>query len=295
MIKRKYRLKGHESFILRDGWLTKGIQAVEKDNGVFSKNSGADALGVGTNMAKAIRYWMRTAGMTKPNVPQKGVQLTELGKIIAKYDPYIEDPFTLWILHCKIAGNFEQATAWNVFFNKMDLTSAFTRDDMFKMEQDLILEETGEEEVSERSLRDDCTAILSMYSEKGEQGDDPEDKKISPFEELGLISRVAKGKFVKTRPIMNKLDPLVILFLIMEELNANGSMQIDYTTDGPGMPGKLLNLNRIMVNDFLDTLQAKKFIIVNRTAGLDIIYPDQSKATTPVELLTMHYERGTTS
>lgn len=294
MIKRKYRLKGHESFILRDGWLTKGIQAVEKDNGVFSKNSGADALGVGTNMAKAIRYWMRTAGVTM-DVPQKGVQLTELGKIIAKYDPYIEDPFTLWILHCKIAGNFEQATAWNVFFNQMDLTSAFTRDDMFKMEQDLILEETGEEEVSERSLRDDCTAILSMYSEKGEQGDDPEDKKISPFEELGLISRVAKGKFVKTRPIMNKLDPLVILFLIMEELNANGSMQIDYTTDGPGMPGKLLNLNRIMVNDFLDTLQAKKFIIVNRTAGLDIIYPDRSKELTPVELLTMHYERGTTS
>lgn len=78
-------------------------------------------------------------------------QLTELGKTIAKYDPYIEDLFTLWILHCGIASNFEQATAWNVFFNKMDLTSAFTRDDMFKMEQELILEETGEEEVSERS------------------------------------------------------------------------------------------------------------------------------------------------
>ena len=294
MIKRKYRLKGHESFILRDGWLTKGIQAVEKDNGVFSKNSGADALGVGTNMAKAIRYWMRTAGVTM-DVPQKGVQLTELGKVIAKYDPYIEDPFTLWILHCKIAANFEQATAWNVFFNKMDLTSAFTRDDMFKMEQELILEETGEEEVSERSLRDDCTAILSMYSEKGDQGDDPEDKKISPFEELGLISRVAKGKFVKTRPIMNKLDPLVILFLIMEELNTNDSMQIDYTTDGHNMPGKLLNLNRIMVNDFLDDLQARKFIIVNRTAGLDIVYPDQSKELTPVDLLIMHYERGITS
>ena len=294
MIKRKYRLKGHESFILRDGWLTKGIQAVEKDNGVFSKNSGADAVGVGTNMAKAIRYWMRTAGVTR-DVPQKGVQLTEIGKTIAKYDPYIEDPFTLWILHCKIAGNFEQATAWNVFFNKMDLTSAFTRDDMFKMEQELILEETGEEEVSERSLRDDCTAILSMYSEKGDQGDDPEDKRISPFEELGLISRVAKGKYVKTRPIMNKLDPLVIFFLIMEELNANGSMQIDYTTDGYNMPGKLLNLNRIIVNDFLDTLQMKKFIIVNRTAGLDIIYPDQSKELTPVDLLTMHYERDITS
>lgn len=294
MIKRKYRLKGHESFILRDGWLTKGIQAVEKDSGVFSKNAGADALGVGTNMAKSIRYWMKTAGVTM-DVPQKGVQLTELGKVIAQYDPYIEDTFTLWILHCKIVSNFEQATTWNLFFNKMDLTSAFTRDDMFKMEQELILEETGEEEISERSLRDDCTAILSMYSEKDDQGDDPEDKKNSPFEELGLISKAAKGKFLKTRPMMNKLDPLVILFLIMEELNMNGNMQIDYATDGYNMPGKILNLNRIMINDFLDGLQAKKFIIVNRTAGLDIIYPDQCKDLTPVDLLIMHYERGTTS
>ena len=54
-------------------------------------------------------------------------------------------------------------------------------------------------------------------------------------------------------------------------------------------------MNRIIVNDFLDTLQMKKFIIVNRTAGLDIIYPDQSKELTPVDLLTMHYERDITS
>lgn len=74
MIKRKYRLKGHESFILREGWLTKGIQAVEKDSGVFSKNAGADALGVGTNMAKSIRYWMKTAGVTM-DVPQKEFSL----------------------------------------------------------------------------------------------------------------------------------------------------------------------------------------------------------------------------
>ena len=41
----KIRLKGHETFILREGWLTKGLAAVEKDGTVFSKNSGADALG----------------------------------------------------------------------------------------------------------------------------------------------------------------------------------------------------------------------------------------------------------
>ena len=46
MDKRKYKLKGHESFIIRDGWLTKGITAVDKDRRLFSVNSGADALGV---------------------------------------------------------------------------------------------------------------------------------------------------------------------------------------------------------------------------------------------------------
>ena len=55
MRSKEYRLKGHESFILRDGWLTKGLRAVFQDSKVFSKFSGADALGVGTNMAKAIR------------------------------------------------------------------------------------------------------------------------------------------------------------------------------------------------------------------------------------------------
>ena len=56
MGKNKYRFKGHESFILREGWLNKGLYEVDRNPKVFSENYGADALGVGPNMAKAIRY-----------------------------------------------------------------------------------------------------------------------------------------------------------------------------------------------------------------------------------------------
>ena len=55
--KNKYRFKGHESFILREGWLNKGLFEIEKNAKVFSENYGADELGVGPNMAKSIRYW----------------------------------------------------------------------------------------------------------------------------------------------------------------------------------------------------------------------------------------------
>lgn len=54
MGKNKYRFKGHESFILREGWLNKGLYEVDRNPKVFSENYGADALGVGPNMAKAI-------------------------------------------------------------------------------------------------------------------------------------------------------------------------------------------------------------------------------------------------
>lgn len=32
---KKYRLKGHETFILREGWLSKGLYAVAADAKVF--------------------------------------------------------------------------------------------------------------------------------------------------------------------------------------------------------------------------------------------------------------------
>lgn len=81
----KIRLKGHETFILRDGWLTKGLMAVAADPKVFSKNHGADALGVGTNMAKAIRYWLRESELTEEDT-KEGVKLTDTGELIGQND-----------------------------------------------------------------------------------------------------------------------------------------------------------------------------------------------------------------
>ena len=39
------KLKGHETFAIREGWLSKGLIEVDKNEKVFSKNFGADTLG----------------------------------------------------------------------------------------------------------------------------------------------------------------------------------------------------------------------------------------------------------
>ena len=84
-MQKKIRLKGHETFILREGWLAKGIRAVAGNPKVFSEFAGADALGVGTNMAKAIRYWLRASGLTLET--KGGTVLSGFGNQVLQYDP----------------------------------------------------------------------------------------------------------------------------------------------------------------------------------------------------------------
>ena len=289
MEKKEYRLKGHESFILRDGWLTKGLRAVSAKPKVFSENSGADALGVGTNMAKAIRYWLRAAGLT--NDTPKGVYLTELGQTIFEKDPYFEDEFSLWLVHINIAKNAGLATSWNLFFNKISVTS-FSRKELESMITGAILEIYGVR-APERSVGDDCAAILQMYA--GSDDDDginfdPEEKRRSPFVSLGLIKYSDNDhSFEKCRPSIGDIDPLLILYLISEELGANNSLPIDTIVGGYNMAGKILNLNRVAVNDYLDALQKQGHIIVNRTAGLDMVYPNAP--ISPIDAVKKHYER----
>lgn len=184
MDKRDYRLKGHESFILREGWRTKGLKAVHDNSKVFSENSGADALGVGTNMAKAIRYWLRTAELTD-ETQRDGVFLSEYGELIFQKDPYFEDVFSLWVVHANISRNFKLATSWNIFFNNIDVTT-FKREELISMMTENIINITGDTTPPERSITDDCAAFLQMYTENADISPDPEDKKTSPFSVLPL-------------------------------------------------------------------------------------------------------------
>lgn len=286
MDKKDYRLKGHESFVIREGWLTKGMKAVHDDSKVFSINSGADALGVGTNMAKSIRYWMRVANLTKENV-KEGVALTELGKTIFENDPYLEDIFSLWVIHTNIVQNFKLATSWNVFFNLIDVTT-FKRDELFTMIRDDIIMLTGDTKLPERSIKDDCAAIIQMYSDSKDSSPDPEDKKRSPFATLGLLREIDNNLYEKCQPAIDQIDPLVILYMIGDTLQEEKAIPIDNIANAENMPGKVLNLNRVAINDYLDRLQNKGYIIVNRTAGLDVIYPDRNLAG--LSVLKDHYK-----
>ncbi len=286
--KQKIRLKGHETFILRDGWLTKGILAVEKNPKVFTENHGADALGVGTNMAKAIRYWLREGGLTSEK-GQAGVVLTDMGKVIRDRDCYFEDDFSLWLVHCNLAMNRERVSSWYTFFNCLE-SEEFTREELERELRDKILQFFNLESVPERSLSDDCSAILNMYYRENEKDYDPEEKRVSPFAHLGLV-RKNMNRYRKAQPNLNTLSADVILYILAraKEEQAIESISIDHLVNQANLPGRLLNLNRIILNQYLDELADENDLTVNRTAGLDMVY---LKKITSEKVIERHYQKG---
>ena len=174
----KLKLQGHEKFSLREGWINKALLIIPDIPDVFLKKDATDMFGIGSNMVKSLRYWMRAFGLTIEN-GLAGAELTEIGKLIAEYDPYLENPFTLWIMHSFISKNKEEATTWYMYFNHCDAEDLEKR----KIEAILLREVkkyAAGQSFSEKSLGNDVDVLLNMYSRNKEKSD-PEDKSISPF------------------------------------------------------------------------------------------------------------------
>lgn len=271
----KYKFKGHEKFVLRDGWVNKGITLVNEDSKIFQNKNAAVLLGVGNNMVKSIRYWLKAMKLTKES-SKYGTTLTELGRIILKYDRYLEDDFTLWLLHINLVRNREMATAWNLFFNKCDILELNRKEIVDILKSEINREYIGIK-YSESSIKDDVDVLLNMYSKPREKNFDPEDNKISPLAELELI-KINKDRYSKVQPDMKKISALIILYTILLLKKSEKTLSLENIfngNDGEIGVGNLFNLNKNLVNLYLDKLENLKYLKVTRTARLDYILFDK--------------------
>lgn len=274
------KIKGHEKFVLRAGWLTKGLLAVSADARVFSGNNGPDVLGVGSNMVKAIRYYLQAFDLVIES-SQKGTMLNEVGKVIAECDRYIEDYFTLCLLHMRISMNREKATTWYLTFNQKDL-SEFTKDELLDYLKRELFALSGKE-YPDGSIKDDIDVLLNMYG-KADSSADPEDKLYCPLASLGLIDRDGE-LYSKKQPEIKKIPKDIFLYEVALLMENQESVSIDSVGD---CMEKLFNISWVQTNEMLDVLDREEVIRVDRTAGLDMIYP--IAVPKPIEVIKNHFK-----
>lgn len=279
------RFRAHETFAIRKGWLHKGMKNVVNNPKVFiDKNvNPMERLGLGTNMVKALRYWLQVAGLTEENQKSREQFLTEFGKLVWENDKYIEEDGSLYLIHYFLSTNKDMATSWYYFFNHFNVTE-FTKESylenikLFLYEQEK--NEDKEIKFSDRALLEDLDCILRTYL-PSQIKYSPESNMDSPFLDLQLLKNVdIKEKvFAKNSPLSVVINPLVILAVIVsekekrEEKEGTKIMDIKISSleSDPCNIGKVFNLNSLTIAMYLDKLQNLGYLRVIRTAGLDII------------------------
>jgi hypothetical protein len=185
----------HETFHPRYGWLKKAYDAVAKDPYIFSKDDAALILGLGKNMVKALRYWAVAFKLIEEegvnDSRQKSYKVTDFANNLLRddgWDPYLEDPASLWLLHWELLKPIPScdATAWWYAFNAFHKVS-FTQEEILQGLCRYSEEHYPEEKTTEMSLKKDIHCILRMYYGGSAKAMQKETEIISPFVELDLI------------------------------------------------------------------------------------------------------------
>lgn len=108
----RYSFSGHDSFHCKSLWLKKGYDYLSQEYNFNAPDAVAE-LGVGKNMVNAIRYWLKSFGLTIND------RLTEIADYLfhseTGRDKYAEDLTTLWLLHYLLVST-NIASLYNLLF-----------------------------------------------------------------------------------------------------------------------------------------------------------------------------------
>ena len=273
------KFRAHDTFFIRKGWLSKGMERIVAKPDLFvDKNENPmDVLGIGSNMVKALRYWLQAVTLTEEPTKGKRVQkLTDFGKKVYENDAYIEELGTLYLLQYKLACQKENATAWYYFFNEFTM-SEFTREEFVQSIQNYILMAEEASTVAIRSLNDDFACIINTYLPRYKSNPgkvSPENNIDCPFGELGLIDIANKKKktYKKSIPPAKSFNPWVVLAVIMDNAKGRDEISLNELLTFPCNIGKVYNLDAITMLDILHEIENIGQIKIVRTAGLDVIH-----------------------
>ncbi len=270
----------HESFPLRFGWITKGLDAIKEDPSVFSREDASVTLGVGKNMVASIRYWLHATRIVDRSPTNNALRPTQLGEIAfgKSGDRYLEDDGTIWLLHWSLATNDQNATAIYWFFNHFH-KSAFSGAEVGAALTEFVKRELSLR-VAATTLKRDAQLVLRMYSMTSANARlMPEDDLDSPLAMLGLQERIDSRNW-RTVPTERAELPLDVFgFAIAETFGRQNINQIAvrdlmYSSAHHCAPGAVFRMTEEGLIGKLETLCDARAdaLHLNRTAGVFQLY-----------------------
>ena len=296
---------GHEKFVFRQGWLTKGVEAVKTDPLVFTRDEALVTLGVGKNMVRSIRHWCLATGMveeTDGSGLARPLQVSPLGEKlfgVNGWDPYLEDMGTLWLLHWQLVSNHVRGLVWTLTIS-VYLAEEFSKRDLMKFvgRQFERLGVHTTEGTIEREV--DC-CLLSYVPSQTKQSANLEETLNCPLNELGLVRFTPDESVyrfnVGPKPTLSaNLFGYTLLIYLSRFLQNRRTVAVEECVYPVGSPGRVFKLDENSVVEYLEALENYMGgrLRIQETAGLRQIYfqntANDALRADAFDLLKAHYE-----
>jgi hypothetical protein len=253
----------HETFHPRYGWLKKGFDEACKDPAVFLREDVTTTLGVGKNMVRAIRYWCLAYKVIEERRGKNSrlyeVYPTKFGGQLLEddgWDPYLEDPGSLWLLHWQLLRPPSRAPAWWAVFNgtrRPDFSDGALLAELRRFRDEH--EDWGE--VADSSLEKDIRCLLRMYGSITQGRDLLEDSVDSPFAELELLRPIpgVKRHWVLNTGPKRHLPDAIVAYACLDYMCTVESpakvVGVAGLARNPGSPGRAFALTETALGDAL--------------------------------------------
>jgi len=295
---------GHQTFHPRFGWLKKGFDALVADPEVFSNPQAPLVLGVGKNMVEAIRFWgLATKAWCR--IPDQAKARSFLhvpsgfGASLfddSGFDPYLEIPGSLWLLHWYALSPRSSLPVWWLTFDEFSAVE-FTDDDLERFCTEQVAGTTWRQP-NPSSIKKDVDCLLRMYSQRKAKGRQTLDDLLdSPFRELGLVIPSGLGGNAYRFVLGSKpsLPPEIVTFACLDYMATTDpharSASVTRLTADPGSPGRLFKLNEQVLLEALEVgVQSSRSMDIAAPGGAPQIIIREEPATVAQEVLSTFYE-----
>lgn len=270
----RFSFSGHETFPFRYTWLPKGVAAAAADPGIFGQEEAMASLGVGKNMVRSIRHWCDAVGLLEPEGRGGGWTPTPFGESLfgqEGWDPYLEDPGTLWLLHWRLVSRRERASAWFLVFGKLSL-DRFTTDELVGV---LLREAEADPNcrVTRASMKRDVDVLVRTYAPSESKRTLPlEDTFDCPLVELGILERTGRSSFSLRRTEGTALPSRVLAYAILDfwlqRAPDQPTLSFETLMHAEGSPGRAFMLTPSALARHLEDLPPDCQLRFDATAGI---------------------------
>ena len=267
----------HQTFPLDCENISRLLSLINADPSVSNENI-AEATGIGIGKDK-------TKGKVQPTIDYaiycglitsfweqggRRLQITGVGKVLMKNDPWLKKPTSLWVMHFFLSRDGSDAEAWSFFAQEfLPRYGEFTRRTL-----EMELDQKFGDRAKIKSIN--LGVLLNCYLDAG------------AFEAIRLIRRKSGGFYVRTRPYIP--NPFTVAYILAQTWEIRRPQRLMVSHDTLLEPGDLastMSLTESDLQSWLDALTALGIIAQLREAPPYQVKPQWNE---PLELLQRSYD-----